>query len=342
MQVWRPPTCPLILDLDDDGIELTSLEDSNVHFDMDGDGFREKTGWLKSDDGLLVLDRNGDGYINDISELFGNQTTGGFTELQVLDSNNDGQITSADTEFSNLQVWRDLDEDGRSDVNELFSLSELNITKIDAVGTSVNRINAGHSINETGSFELADGTQREVSNVWFNLDQLDSYYDHNSTFNSPVIITEQIINLPNLKGYGNLPDLRIAMSRDSELLNLVESFSTNVAQGDITTARQLMRPLMLRWAGVDDVAVDSRHSFVNAQELGFLETFVGRTWNNNNPIEAAGRTLTNTFNRLLSELETRLLVQAVETPVSYNTTSESYQFPGEMSLAVAQFEQIDL
>ena len=87
-QVWQPPSCPLILDLDGDGIELTSLEDSTVHFDIDGDGFREATGWLQSDDGLLVLDRNNDGYINDISELFGNQTTGGFTELQVLDSRN--------------------------------------------------------------------------------------------------------------------------------------------------------------------------------------------------------------------------------------------------------------
>ena len=244
LQVWRPPTCPLILDLDGDGIELTSLDEFAVRFDMDGDGFREATGWLKSDDGLLVLDRNNDGYINDISELFGNQTTGGFTELQLLDSNNDGQITSADTDFSNLQVWRDLDGDGHSDIQELFSLDELNITKIDAVGTSVNRTNAGHLIDETGSFELADGTQREVANVWFDLHQLDSYYDHYSTFNTPVIITEQILNLPNLKGYGELPDLRIAMAQDSELLNLVESLSTNVAQGDITAARQLMRPLM--------------------------------------------------------------------------------------------------
>ena len=99
-QVWRPPSCPLILDLGGDGIELTSLENSEVYFDIDGDGFREKTGWLKSDDGLLVFDRNGDGYINDISELFGNQTTGGFTELQELDSNNDGQITAEELLFS--------------------------------------------------------------------------------------------------------------------------------------------------------------------------------------------------------------------------------------------------
>jgi len=338
-QIWRP-ACPLILDLDGDGIELTSLEDSDVYFDVDGDGFREKTGWLKSDDGLLVFDRNGDGYINDNSELFGNETTGGFTELKELDSNNDGQITAADTNFADLQVWRDLDEDGRSDVNELFSLDELNIVKIDAVGDSVNITNEGHLIDETGSFELADGTQREVANVWFNLDQFDSYYDHNSTLNPALVITEQILNLPNLRGYGNLPDLRIAMAGDSTLLDLVKSFTDNVNSGDVAAARQLMRPIMYRWAGVDGVNPTDNYpsAEINIQELRFLETFVGRSWNNTNPSSGGADTLANTYEQLQGDFETRLLVQLTESPVTYNTVSETYQFSGSLDEAVAQFK----
>ena len=327
---------PLVMDLDGDGIELTSLENSKVYFDIDGDGFREKTGWVKSDDGLLVFDRNNDGYINDISELFGNQTISGFTELQELDSNNDGQITAADTNFGDLQVWRDLDEDGRSDANELYSLAELNITKIDAVGNPVNITNQGHLINETGSFELADGTQLEVANVWMNLDQQDSYYDHNSTFNSPVVFTEQILNLPNLKGYGNLPDLRIAMAFDSELVTLVESLTESANSGDISAARELMRPILLRWAGIDETTANNAFS----QELAFLEKFVGRAWNNTRPSGAGIATIQNTFASLESELETRLLVQVADSSVDYNTNWERYEFRGDINEAVEQFKRV--
>ncbi|WZB61814.1 hypothetical protein WJ970_33540 [Achromobacter xylosoxidans] len=45
---------------------------SGIFFDHDGDGFAEETGWVGKDDGLLVWDRNGNGQIDDGSELFGN------------------------------------------------------------------------------------------------------------------------------------------------------------------------------------------------------------------------------------------------------------------------------
>ncbi|NET53525.1 MAG: RHS repeat-associated core domain-containing protein, partial [Merismopedia sp. SIO2A8] len=50
---------PLVLDLDGDGIELISLQNSSTFFDLDADGFAEQTGWVQSDDGLLALDKNG-------------------------------------------------------------------------------------------------------------------------------------------------------------------------------------------------------------------------------------------------------------------------------------------
>ena len=62
---------PLTLDLDGDGIELISLSDSNTFFDLDNDGLRENVGWVKADDGILILDGNNNTTVDNIEELFG-------------------------------------------------------------------------------------------------------------------------------------------------------------------------------------------------------------------------------------------------------------------------------
>jgi hypothetical protein len=80
---------PLVLDLDGDGIELSGRSSVSPRFDMDGDGFAEPSGWVLGDDGLLALDANLNGAIDDISELFGSPLVSGFTELALLDTNTD-------------------------------------------------------------------------------------------------------------------------------------------------------------------------------------------------------------------------------------------------------------
>jgi hypothetical protein len=98
---WREPQDvkydPLTIDLNRDG--STNLTNS-AYFDLDVNGFAEAAKWVNSDDGLLALDRNGDGKINDGSELFGDHTvksdgtfaTDGFNALADLDSNGNGVI----------------------------------------------------------------------------------------------------------------------------------------------------------------------------------------------------------------------------------------------------------
>ena len=64
---------PLVVDLDGDGVE-TKEENSQIYFDHDGNGFAESSGWVGQDDGLLVRDINGNGQIDDGTELFGNNS----------------------------------------------------------------------------------------------------------------------------------------------------------------------------------------------------------------------------------------------------------------------------
>jgi hypothetical protein len=132
---WAEGSDPLVIDLDGDGIETVSQSVSKAYFDVDGDLFREKTGWLKGDDGFLVLDGNGNGRVDDISELFGNRAEGGFAELAGYDlsasgGNGDGLISAGDAIWSALQVWQDRDGDGLTDSGELGGLDAKGIVSI--------------------------------------------------------------------------------------------------------------------------------------------------------------------------------------------------------------------
>lgn len=75
---------PLVLDLDGDGIELTTLAGSAAHFDYGQDGFAERTGWVSPDDGILVIDDNANGTVDGAAGLFGSPTQDGFEVLSPL------------------------------------------------------------------------------------------------------------------------------------------------------------------------------------------------------------------------------------------------------------------
>lgn len=98
---------------------------------------------MGSQDGFLVLDRDGDGEITSGAELFGDGTAqppsaepSGFLALALFDGeaaggNRNGAIDPGDGVFPLLQVWIDEDHDGRSRAGELHSLESLNVRSID-------------------------------------------------------------------------------------------------------------------------------------------------------------------------------------------------------------------
>ena len=142
-------------------MELVALEDSTAFYDIDGDGYRERMGWVSADDGLLAYDKNGDGVISGREELsFVDYVPGARTDLEGLahfDSNGDGRLDASDAEWGRFRVWRDLDQDGESDAGELQTLAEAGISSIDLSSDGVERTVAGNRIFGEGSYTDADG-----------------------------------------------------------------------------------------------------------------------------------------------------------------------------------------
>lgn len=93
---------PLVINLDCDSVQV---RDQKFLFDLDGDGTLDNVSMLSQMCGYLALDRNGDGRINDGSELFGAMSGDGFAELAVFDSDGNGWIDENDEIFDKLRIW---------------------------------------------------------------------------------------------------------------------------------------------------------------------------------------------------------------------------------------------
>jgi Lectin C-type domain/FG-GAP-like repeat/RTX calcium-binding nonapeptide repeat (4 copies) len=163
---------PLIIDLNNDGLQLISLENSSTRFDIDADGYTENTAWVSPEDGILTIDLNGDGTINNISEIFsehyGDGTpNSGLNALSTLDSNQNGIISATDAQYNQILVWQDLNQDGISQANELKTLSQHGINSINLNGLPTQTIQDGNIIRTRSIFNRNDGTLGQIADVAF-------------------------------------------------------------------------------------------------------------------------------------------------------------------------------
>ncbi|WP_431509824.1 calcium-binding protein [Variovorax sp. DAIF25] len=174
---------PLVLDLGDDGLELTALDRSNATFDVDANGQVKTVGWVGRKEGILVFDKNANGVVDNASEWFGQQFAAsgtppanqdGFKALATL-ANAGATSFSATTSkinpatgkryFDELQVWIDADQDGKTDAGELRTLASLGITSIDLASQAVNRNDDGNVILSKASYTTADGKRHTINDV---------------------------------------------------------------------------------------------------------------------------------------------------------------------------------
>ncbi len=116
-------TDPLMINLDTD---IGSVSDQKFFFDLNADGKEEEISFAGKGSGFLALDRNGDGKINDGSELFGTKSGDGFKDLAAYDEDGNGWIDENDAVFSQLKIWTK-DEEGN---DRLIRLKDADVGAI--------------------------------------------------------------------------------------------------------------------------------------------------------------------------------------------------------------------
>jgi hypothetical protein len=97
-------------------------------------------------------------------------TTGSDLEgLAVYDTNHDGQLSSADADFANFQVWQDANSNGTVEAGEMHSLTALGIASISLSSDGIGYSAAGGDVQVvgTGSYARTDGSTGVLADAVF-------------------------------------------------------------------------------------------------------------------------------------------------------------------------------
>lgn len=147
---------PLVINFNN---ACAKLSDMTFRFDLDTDGEAEEIAMLSEGSGYLALDKNGDGTINDGSELFGPASGNGFEDLEAYDEDGNGWIDENDTIWDSLKIFCK-NQDGSED---LYTLKDkgvgaicLSKVRTDFTYKTQEMIDKGY-LRSTGIFLFEDG-----------------------------------------------------------------------------------------------------------------------------------------------------------------------------------------
>ncbi|MBQ9983989.1 MAG: hypothetical protein IJP29_05300 [Lachnospiraceae bacterium] len=157
-------TDPLVINLD---AGTASVSDQKFFFDLDADGKKEEISSLGQGSGFLAFDKNGDGTINDGSELFGTKSGDGFADLAKYDEDGNGWIDENDRIFNDLKVWTK-DSEGKDKLMDLKS-ADVGAIYLGSANTQFHLNDASNKTNgviqKTGVFLKESGSVGTVQHL---------------------------------------------------------------------------------------------------------------------------------------------------------------------------------
>ena len=261
----------------------------------------------------------------------GNNLITSFQQLSGLDANHDGVINGA--ELNGISVWQDANGDGVCQPHEVVSLASLGVTSISLQTNVVSQSISGDIISQTAIATMADGTTREVAAVELNTSNVYTTYVGSYT------LTPAIEALPDLKGYGVLPNLRVAMSLDGVLQTAVQNLA-QINPSSTAAYDSALQNVLYEWAGVEGVSPQSG-GLSDGQKLAFLQSLI----NNHSTffgspvptIVGQADAVENSWNDVFAALKARILVQ---TPGSGFDTDFSFDPGTDILVPTKSFSEV--
>ncbi len=316
---------PILVDLNGDGIIGTTSVENGVYFDHEKDCFAEHSAWVDKNDGILIIDKNNNGKLDNGNEIFGDnyvksngqKATNGFDALRDLDSNNDGIISTDDAEFSNIKILKG--------DRTLLTLEEAGIVSISLKSTAKNMVDENeNTLVSSGTFVKEDGTIGNLGDFNLVVDKMNSFATE------WVEVSEDVELLPDVKGFGMVRSLHQAIMRDGSgvLKGLAEEFIAAESEAD---KKEILGQILYKWTGAENVSVSSGGYHYDGQKLYVMEQFIGEEFkgvnNDGMPNVWAAPLLDNCFNQIVDYVYYSLMIQCDEhTKTLYNMFELEYDF----------------
>lgn len=247
------------------GFSVGNAEDYSerrVYVDLDGDGFRERVGWVRPNAAILLVD----GKVLTAQDDFNGRPVGGLARLvsrlalfwrdgmaplRALDDNGDGIVSLLDDGYERLELWRDRNLDGMIDDEERISAEELDLM-LTLPSIWLEHDVRGNRVQALG-FATRNGLARTLARV---VPARDAVFAIPPPL--PAGLDRTLVEgLPDLGGYGRVRRLHDVMLLDEELRRGVAAFAA-LGPGDFRSWRASTQTLFYRWSGVAERPEDSR------------------------------------------------------------------------------------